>query len=152
MATKPRGNPWAKHCVAAYRSGLEVAISAAFVAAGVTAAYEALKVPYTRPASNHTYSPDWILENGIVVEGKGRFMADDRAKHLLIKAQHPGLDVRFIFTNPRAPISKGSKTTYATWCEKHGYKYAKKECPTEWMHEPVNESSLAALAALGWRP
>ncbi|MBZ5882545.1 endonuclease I, partial [Escherichia coli] len=60
---------------------------------------------------------------------------EDRQKHLLINAQHPELDIRFVFSNPKARISKTSQTTYADWCERHGFKYAAKVIPQEWIDE-----------------
>lgn len=121
-----------------YRSGLERAISAQLVAAGMpeaAAAYETLKVKYEKPASEHTYTPDFPLPNGIIVESKGRFLPDDRAKHLLVKAQRPDLDIRFVFSRSSTPLYKGSPTTYAKWCEKHGFKYADKLIPAAWLKE-----------------
>jgi hypothetical protein len=71
----------------------------------------------------------------LIIETKGRFVTEDRQKHLLIKAQHPELDIRFVFSNSRAKISKTSKTTYAAWCDKYGFKYADKRIPEAWLEE-----------------
>lgn len=101
---------------------------------GSRARYEPKKIPYTK-LSYHHYLPDWILPNGIVIEAKGRFTATDRAKHLLIKEQHPELDIRFVFKYDNK-LYKQSKTRYSDWCDKHGYKYAFKEVPQEWIDEP----------------
>src|SRR3546814_6931922 len=73
-----------------------------------------------------SYTPDLILKNGIIVETKGIFDVDDRRKHELIKAQHPGLDIRFVFSRSKSPIRKGSKTTYADWCAKRGIPFDRK--------------------------
>jgi hypothetical protein len=118
------------------RSGLEDRIAAQLVEAGVSYEYEKLKVPYSIP---HTYNPDFILGNGIIVESKGLFSSDDRTKHLAVKKQHPHLDVRFVFSRSASPLYKGSKSTYATWCEKHGFPYADKLIPQEWLAEPKRE-------------
>ena len=67
--------------------------------------------------------------------GLGRFLAKDRTKHLLIQKQYPELDLRFVFTNSRQKLYKGSKTTYAAWCEKHGFLYAERSIPELWMNE-----------------
>jgi hypothetical protein len=50
----------------------------------------------------------------------------------LVKQQHPELDIRFVFTSSKSKISKNSKTTYADWCIKHGFKYSDKIIPDEW--------------------
>lgn len=92
-------------------------------------------MPYTIPATNHTYTPDFILPNGIIVEAKGIFDTDDRQKHLLVKKQYPHLEIRFVFSNPKTKLYKGSKTSYADWCEQHGYKYAKGYIPDAWIKD-----------------
>lgn len=106
--------------------------------------YEEEKIPYTKPAREATYTPDFIIETRpdgsrrtkpLIVETKGRFLTEDRQKQLLVKRQHPDLDIRFVFNNPNAKISKTSKTTYAKWCEKHGFLYAKNSIPRAWLEE-----------------
>lgn len=119
--------------VAKLRSGLEDKIAAQLQEAGIAYEYEKLKVPYSIP---HTYNPDFILSNGIIIEGKGLFTSEDRSKHLAVKKQHPHLDVRFVFSRSASPLYKGSKSTYATWCEKNGYPYADKLIPAAWLAEP----------------
>ena len=118
-----------------FKSGLEETISQQIESYGIKVEYETEKVPYIIPASNHTYSPDFKLPNGIRVETKGRFVAADRKKHLLVKEHNPHLDIRFVFSNSKNKITKKSKTTYGDWCEKNGYKYADKVIPNEWFLE-----------------
>jgi hypothetical protein len=139
----------ARHVQAAYRSGLEEAVAEQLLQAGVVAAYETYKVPYVTPATPHVYTPDWVLPNGIVLETKGRFESADRKKHELIKAQHPNLEVRFVFSRSKSTISKTSKTTYGMWAEKRGYQYSDKWVPTEWLTEPAKPEWLEAVAQLG---
>ena len=119
-----------------FKSGLEENISQQIGNKGIEVLYETEKVEYIVPASKHTYHPDFKLPNGIRVETKGRFVAAGRKKHLLVKEQNPNLDIRFVFSNSKNKISKNSKTTYAMWCEKNGFKYADKEIPEEWFLEP----------------
>jgi len=119
-----------------FKSGLEENVSNQIANRGISVQYESEEVSYVIPASEHTYHPDFKLPNGIRVETKGRFVLADRKKHLLVKQQHPELDIRFVFTNSKNKISKKSKTTYAMWCEKNGFKYADKEIPDEWFLEP----------------
>lgn len=120
---------------AGFRSGLEGTISRQLTAANIPYEYEAHKVSYITPATPHKYTPDFKLPNGIFVETKGRFVTADRQKHLLIKGQHPELDIRFVFSSSKQRISKTSKTTYADWCEKHGFAYADKLIPQAWLKE-----------------
>jgi len=115
-----------------YRSGLEERVSKELEEAGVKYEYETQKIKY-RVEEDRTYTPDFILPNGIIVETKGRFVVADRKKHLLIQKQRPELDIRFVFQNSRAKLYKGAKTTYAQWCDKHGFLYADKSIPEEWL-------------------
>jgi hypothetical protein len=119
-----------------YRSGLEKRVATQIEeTTGRPVEYEKLKLAYTKPAHAHKYNPDFELPNGIIVECKGRFEAKDREKHLLVKEQHPDRDIRFVFSRSAAPLYKGSPTTYAAWCEKHGFKYADKLIPLAWFKE-----------------
>lgn len=118
-----------------YRSGLEETTAQHIEAHGHTVRFEKQKIEYEVPSRKAKYTPDFVLDNGIIIETKGRFLTKDRQKHLLIQAQHPNLDIRFIFTRSKSPILKGSKTTYAMWCDKHGFKYADKTIPDSWYKE-----------------
>ena len=129
-------NPYSKKAVAAkygFRSGLEMEIDNALKEHGIDGEYEQHIIEYVKPETKHKYHPDFKLPNGIFVETKGRFLTDDRKKHLLIRAQSPELDIRFLFQNSKSKISKGSKTTYADWCIKYGFKFADKVIPADWL-------------------
>lgn len=117
-----------------YKSGLEELVAQQLREAGVDFGYECLKINYSVEETRR-YTPDFLLPNGIIVETKGRFVAADRKKHLLIRRQDPFIDIRFVFTNSRQKINKGSKTSYADWCDKHGFLYADKFIPQEWLDE-----------------
>lgn len=120
-----------------YRSGLEERVAQELATAlGQPVPYETTKIKYEKPAKAHTYTPDFVLPNGIIVETKGRLITADRQKHLLIKQQHPELDIRFVFGNSRNRINKGSPTTYADWARKNGFKFADRSVPKEWLSEP----------------
>lgn len=116
-----------------YRSGLEEVVDEHLKQKGVNGEYEQHKIHYTKPATNNKYTPDFKLPNGIFVETKGRFTTSDRKKHLLIKEQHPDIDIRFVFQNANNKLSKRSKTTYGDWCQKHGFIYAEKTIPDSWL-------------------
>ena len=117
-----------------FRSGLEARTAKSLKDKGIKFQYEEIKVPWI-DTRNKTYTPDFVLSNGIIVETKGRFISSDRMKHLMVKQQHPELDIRFVFSNPSAKLTKGSKTTYGMWCEKHGYLYSKETIPEAWLRE-----------------
>ena len=116
-----------------YRSGLEKCIAEELNLNGVKFKYETLKISYTKPATPHKYTPDFILPNGIIIEAKGLFSSADRKKHILVKEQHPDLDIRFVFSNSRKKLYKGSNTLYADWCNRHGFLFADKEIPSDWI-------------------
>ena len=113
-----------------FRSGFEERIASQLRRCGIKYTYESLVIEYKRLS---TYTPDFILPNGIIIETKGRWVTEDRTKHLLIKEQHPDLDIRLLFQNAYNKIRKGSKTTYAMWCEKKGILYAHKQIPKSWL-------------------
>lgn len=117
-----------------YRSGLEEKISDQLKSLGVPIQYESFKIQY-EVHETRSYTPDWKLPNGIIVESKGRLVPEDRKKHLLIKKQYPDLDIRFVFSNSKAKIRKGSPTSYGDWCKKNGFLYADKLIPEEWIKE-----------------
>lgn len=122
-----------------WRSGLEEDVAKALTEAGIPFTYEETKIKYIKPASEHQYTPDFVLDNGIIVETKGRFLVSDRQKHMLIRRQHPEYDIRFVFSNSKQKLSKTSRTTYAMWCDKYGFKYADKEIPQSWLKERKKE-------------
>jgi hypothetical protein len=128
-----------------YRSGLEDIVAQQLADCGVKAQYEPFRISYTQPERKAHYTPDFVLPNGIIIETKGRFEVKDRQKHVFLKEQHPDLDIRFVFTNPNNRISKGSPTTYGLWCKKHGFLFATKLIPTEWLNEPPDERRLMAV-------
>ena len=96
--------------------------------------YEEIKIEW-EDLAYRTYTPDFILDNGIIIETKGRFTAADRRKHKAIKKQHPKLDIRFVFTNSRCKLNKGAKSSYADWCIKHGFRYYDRIIPEDWLKE-----------------
>lgn len=130
-----------------YRSGLEVIIARQIEEAGVPVLYEAAKIHYVWPRQECTYKPDYVLPNGILVETKGRFLTEDRQKSKHIKAQYPDLDLRFVFANANARLTKVSKTTYAKWSDQYGFPWAHKSIPVEWFAEPPCPKRLKALTA-----
>ena len=118
-----------------YRSGLEEDLDNTLKSKGIDGQYEQHKIVYAKPATYHTYTPDFRLPNGIFIETKGRFVLEDRKKHILIKWQNPEYDIRFVFQNAKNKLRKGSKTTYADWCTKNGFLYAEGTIPPEWLAE-----------------
>lgn len=134
MRPKARPTPTSKSVglVRGFRSGLEDVVAAQIKGRGLKVDYEQEKLSFTQPAKKRTYTPDFRLPNGIIVETKGRFTTEDRQKHLWVKQSHPEYDIRFVFSNSRSRIRKGSPTTYADWCIKNGFVFADKLIPESW--------------------
>lgn len=84
------------------------------------------------------YVPDFLIRTAsgkeIYIECKGHMDLDDRKKILATAEQH-GIDIRLVFQKPGNKIRKGSKTSYALWCEKNGIPWAKDYVPEEWTKE-----------------
>lgn len=128
---------------ATHRSHFEDRLASQIKSLKIREAYEEQIIRYIKPASEHVYTPDFILPNGIIVEAKGILQLADRQKHLLIKEQYPQLDIRFVFQNPKNKIRKGSKTTYGEWADKHGFLWSTRYIPEAWLHEkPKNTQGL----------
>ncbi len=130
-----------------FRSGLEEKIAAQLEDSGLPVVFEQYKLKYTIPESTHSYTPDFLLHNGIIIESKGIFDSDDRKKHQLIKQQHPELDIRFVFSSSKSKLYKGSSTSYADWCIKNGFMYADKLIPKEWLKEAKKQLPEGVLIA-----
>ena len=108
------------------RSKLEVKVEDQLIKYGVTYEYEPAdkKISYVVPAMEHRYTADFVIPRAdgsfIYVEAKGIWDYADRYKHLLIRQQHPELDIRFVFQRAGQRIRKCSKTTYRDICEGRG--------------------------------
>ena len=123
-----------KHNANRYRSGLERVVAEFLKQNKKNFRYEDLKIEW-KDLRYRTYTPDFILDNGIIVETKGIFDNEDRRKHLAVREQHPELDIRLVFSNAKAKLYKGSKTTYAMWCDKNGFLYSHRVIPPDWLKE-----------------
>jgi hypothetical protein len=118
-----------------FRSGAEKTMAECLTDAAVAFDFEPHYIPYDWTESKK-YLPDFVLESsGIILEVKGRFKLEDRKKHLFLRKSNPNIDVRFVFTNSRSKLYKGSKTTYADWCVKNNFLYCdlKDGVPQKWL-------------------
>ena len=123
-----------RHLSKTYRSGLEEEAAAFLKTRQKKVEYEKLKIEW-EDLKYRTYTPDFELDNGIIIETKGIFSAADRRKHIEIQKQHPNLDIRFVFSNAQAKLYKGAKSRYSDWCEQKGFKWAHRVIPEEWLLE-----------------
>ena len=77
-----------------YRSKFEASVAVDLSDRGIEAAYESMRIDYDMP---RIYVPDFILPNGVIVECKGYFPPEDRAKMMEVKRNNPDLDIRILF-------------------------------------------------------
>jgi hypothetical protein len=96
--------------------------------------YHPCKIPYTKPATEHTYEPDWQFDkNGFTyyIEAKGRFV--DRAEYTKYLHVRDGLNPKeeliFLFMRPNTPMpgakrrKDGTIRTHAEWAEKNDFRW-----------------------------
>ncbi len=120
------------------RSGYEAKVLKDLGARKVSYEYEGVTIEYPLVL---TYTPDILLDNGIIVEMKGFW--DGRSRNLMktLKQYHPNLDIRMLFQRDNK-LNKTSKIRYSDWCNKHFIKWAVGESiPEEWVKEPKKTSS-----------
>lgn len=105
------------------RSKLELKFEEILKDFQVNYGYEITHIPYVIPESNHKYIVDWTIYNGVHIETKG-YLSDykERQKYVLLKEQHPEIDLRFVFDNPNK-LCGGTKMTHGKWAEKCGFQY-----------------------------
>lgn len=90
------------------------------------------------------YLPDLRLPNGIIVEIKGFFLTQDRAKMLAVREHNPTVDIRFVFQNWNSPVEgakprkDGTKLTCREWCETNNFVCSNKTIPDYWLTETLH--------------
>jgi predicted nuclease of restriction endonuclease-like RecB superfamily len=96
--------------------------------------YEPDKIHFVQPAKKRFYLPDFKLRKDTYIECKGKWTADDRAKHVWIREQHPEITVYMLFQNANVRLTKRSKTTYGDWATKNNMVWAdyRQGIPKEW--------------------
>tara|TARA_R100001440_G_scaffold32795_2_gene51600 strand:+ start:583 stop:1002 length:420 start_codon:yes stop_codon:yes gene_type:complete len=127
-----------------YRSGLEKNIASYLRKKQTKVRYEVLKIEW-EDLRYRTYTPDFILDNGIIIETKGIFDSADRRKHREIQRQHPELDIRFVFSNANAKLYKGAKSRYCHWCERYKFRWANRVIPEDWLKEKGKEITVKKI-------
>lgn len=124
-----RFHKYGKRQADGFRSGFEGKVADHLNAAGVNWEYEQYKYDLLIPRS---YTPDFVLSNGVVLEVKGYFDAEDRRLIKLFKEQHPSVDIRMVLQKPHQKLTKTGSMTYARWCDKYS---------VPWCEGPIIPSS-----------
>ncbi len=105
--------------------------------------YEVDTIPFLQPEVKRKYKPDFKIADNVYVECKGIFSVEDRKKMLWVREQHPDKTFYILFYNAYQKLRKGSTTTYAEWCDKHGFIWADwfksgRSIPKEWFSNNNN--------------
>jgi len=142
----PKPNTQRRHNFRRYRSGLEKETASFLKPRQKQIRYELLKIEW-EDLRYRTYTPDFLLDNGIIIETKGIFDSEDRRKMKEVRRQHPELDIRFIFSNSKAKLYKGSKSRYYEWCDKNNFLWAHRVIPEDWLKEKgkITKSNIIKL-------
>lgn len=90
---------------------------------GQRAEYEPDRISFTQPAKQRYYLPDFKIGDATYIECKGKWTADDRAKHVWVKEQNPNVRVILLFQNSKVRLNKRSNTTYGDWATKNGLEW-----------------------------
>lgn len=129
-----------------FRSGFEYTLATQLFDAGIDFKYEIasynyfLKIPNAfcedcgskEVYTEKSYTPDFFLPNGIIIEAKGKFTSDNRKKHKALKELHPEIDVRIVFMRDNW-LTKTHTIKCSTWCEQEGIDYSIGRIPPEWL-------------------
>ena len=126
------------------KNPFETSTYAKLLESNMDVAYETDKLPYV---TEHNYVPDFKVGrktrgNGfsffyIETKGNGRSWTPQvRAKMLAVKDQWPELDIRLLFyTDGEFGTRRkdGSRQRQSEWATKHGFPFAIREIPKEWL-------------------
>jgi len=124
-----------------YRSTFEYQAALDFDRRGIKYKYEPFTLTYEVNEARK-YTPDFALEGSpFYLEFKGWLTLADRKKALRVRRDNPEVEIRFVFQNSTNKIRKGSKTTYANWCDNNGFKWADVYVPQEWIDETTTNSN-----------
>ena len=123
----------------ARRSQFEVVFEKQLKVLGLEYVYEKEPTYFTPPSKVRRKTFDWhiTLRSGkqIIIETKGWWQTKDRIAELEAIKQNPHLDIRYVFQRANAKIRKGSKTSYADVCRKHGVLFSEGVIDPRWLDE-----------------
>lgn len=137
-----------------YKSNFEKEVAKQLRTGGVSFQYESQRVTYlhrvvkgsckncgaTDVYKERYYTPDFFLSNGVVLEVKGVFTAENRRS--VAAAREQGMDIRMVFYHNNK-LNKARENRYSDWCESKGIPYCFREVPKGWMlPTPTSENHL----------
>ena len=123
-----------------YRNKFERDIGEQLAVLPLSMVYESTKIDYTVKAD---YIPDFDIKTPsgqiyhLETKGNGRsFDQHTRRKMIAVKKQHPELEVRILFYSDGKIGPKRKDGTFmrqSDWAEKHGFAYAIRKLPEQWL-------------------
>jgi hypothetical protein len=123
------------------KSMLEVEIATMLDEAKIKWKYEPIKMKYhTCPGwcedcnvKCQYYEPDFVLENGTILEVKGKMTLETRKKMVAVKRCHPKSRIIMIFGYANNKLSaRPNATRYWQWAEKEGFEWTDKTISRRW--------------------
>lgn len=114
------------------RNKLEIIVWDLFKEKGVEFEYEARKLQYTLGGS---YTPDFFLPNGVIIETKGYFRPEDKRKMRAVKIANPDADIRLVFSESQTPSGRKRMAQNLRWSLKWGFPAAEDVPPEDWYSE-----------------
>ena len=92
-------------------------------------------IEYISCKKTKVFVPCFVMSDGMIIECVSGLLARDCRKYLLLREQHPDLDIRFVFEIDNMKILGGDGLSLAEWAASNRFHWAKKLIPLEWMVE-----------------
>ena len=143
----PRNWKWGHKRSSGYRSGAEEKLAQWLTDQGIQFTYEGLKLEYYKTVrggvclnceekstvrQKRSYTPDFVLENGTIIEYKGRLTSSDRTKLLAVKKSNPDVSIRLLFGSDNKLVKNGTKR-YSDWACDNDFDFAIGSVPKRWI-------------------
>lgn len=149
----PRNWSFGKKKKSGYRSGLEETVAQTLKEKGVIFQYEPIKLTFhrtvtkglcpkcgsTKVVRRATYTPDFVLDNGRIIEVKGRLTSTERTKLLAVRASNPERSLVLYFGSDNKLKKNGTKR-YSDWCADHGFDFSVGTIPRRWLGKLRSEN------------
>src|SRR6185437_8036165 len=142
----PRNWAWGKKRQSGYRSGEEERIAEWLTKQEIPFSYETVKLTYEKPVRKGVckkceatscvqrlvYTPDFCLENGTLIEFKGRLTSKDRTKLIAVKKANPDIRLVILFGSDNK-LAKNNAKRYSQWAVEHGFDFGIRVPAKRWL-------------------
>lgn len=142
----PRNWKWGKKRKSGFRSGWEEQIARNLTEKGVGWEYEPEVLYYNKKILRGKclrcgakevvkvgqYRYDFRLDNGTLIEAKGRLTSADRTKLLAVRASNRDRLLVILFKTDNK-LGKNTTKRYSEWAGEHGWDYAVGAIPRRWL-------------------